>query len=49
MLFYKTQELRETFMLIRSERKCFETFKILYQILLMMNGDNKSKQIYKII
>ena len=35
--------------LIRSDRKCFETFKILHQNLLMVNGDNKSKQIYKII
>ena len=27
--------------LIRSDRKCFETLKILHQNLLMVNGDNK--------
>ena len=35
--------------LIRSDHKCFKAFKILHQNLLIVNGDNKSKQIYKII
>ena len=35
--------------LIRSDRKCFEIFKILHENLLMVNGDNKRKQIFKII
>ena len=35
--------------LIRSGPKYLETFKILHENLLVVNGDNKSKQLYKII
>ena len=50
MPFYEVQELNETFNLIRSDPKYLETFKILhYNNLSIVNGDNKSKQIYKII
>ena len=54
MSLYNTQELNETFnknSLIRSDHKCFETLKILhyYYNFITVNGDNKSKQIYKII
>ena len=39
----------EDIILIRSDLKFFETFKILRWNLLTVNGDNKSKQIYKMI
>ena len=47
MSFYKTQGLSEISILIRWDPECFETFKILHWNLLIVNGDNKSKQIYK--
>ena len=43
MSFYKTQKLKHS-ILIRSDLKCFEAFKIFHQSLLMVNGDNNSKQ-----
>ena len=36
-------------MLIRSDRECFQTFKVLHKNVIIVNGDNKSKQIYQII
>ena len=36
-------------MLIRSDRKCFQTFKVLHKNVIIVSGDNKSKQIYQII
>ena len=41
MSFYKTQKLKHSIS-IRSDLICFEAFKI-FQSLLMVNGDNKSK------
>ena len=46
-LFIRLKEQVKISILIRSDPKCFETFKILHWNLLIVNGDNKSKQIYK--
>ena len=40
---------KKHWILIRLDPKYLETFNILHWNLLMVNGDNKSKQIYKIM
>ena len=43
MSFYKTLKLKHS-ILITLDLKCFGAFKVFHQSLLMVNGDNKSKQ-----
>ena len=43
MSFYKTLKLKHS-ILMTLDLKCFEAFKVFHQSLLMVNGDNKSKQ-----